>query len=410
MKKYYQFKLYPTKIQAKRLFQEMFVAKQIYDILLSFFNNPDKRDFIFEYQVEKEIQQILSKRNLSINSKVLQQEVRSFRTLIVSRSKLKQQGIQLGELKFKKFKETNNYSFKTCGTGQYSVERISEKKGILKLFRMEIPFAFSRDLPSIPKTLIISFDGIDFFASFCVEVPTLAEIQGLNIRQTFNTETSLGMDLNNHSIDFGTLSQHYKYKIQPLKNINKTIRKLEKLSRKMAKSREKAKLIAKNIGEEKPKESENYKKLTRKFKKLHRKVKRQRDARILDIKSYFIKVMLENNLNQVAVEDLSVVELTSKENVVVKIGTKKSMAMRKNILSIGYGKIRLAIKNACVQFGWRYNEVETKYSSKQCSCCGNINYELELKDREYVCKNSSCGFVIARDFNACRNLIQRIIR
>jgi hypothetical protein len=34
-----------------------------------------------------------------------------------------------------------------------------------------------------------------------------------------------------------------------------------------------------------------------KYKKLNRKVKRQRDARVMEIRSYFIKVMIENNLN-----------------------------------------------------------------------------------------------------------------
>ena len=161
---------------------------------------------------------------------------------------------------------------------------------------------------------------------------------------------------------------------------------------------------------EKVVESENYKKLTRKFKKLHRKVSQQRKARVMDIRSYFIKIMIENNLNQVAVEDMSIVELTSKDNIVVKLGTKRSMKMRNNILSLGYGMIRTAIEDACVHYGWRFHKVETKYSSKQCSCCGHIKYDLELKNREYICENASCGFVVPRDYNSCRNLIQRIPR
>ena len=110
----------------------------------------------------------------------------------------------------------------------------------------------------------------------------------------------------------------------------------------MAKSRERWK---KKQGE-KPLQSENYKKIERKFKKLHRKVSRQRQARILDIKSYFIKIMLENNLNQVALEDLDVKKITNKENVIGYIGTKRSKKMRKNLLSVGYGKIREEIEDA----------------------------------------------------------------
>lgn len=41
-------------------------------------------------------------------------------------------------------------------------------------------------------------------------------------------------------------------------------------------------------------------------------------------------------------------------------------------------------------------------SSKTCSNCGNINRDLQLKDRIYVCP--VCGHVIDRDLNASLNL------
>ena len=41
-------------------------------------------------------------------------------------------------------------------------------------------------------------------------------------------------------------------------------------------------------------------------------------------------------------------------------------------------------------------------SSKMCSCCGNINKDLKLKDRVYIC--SECGFIMDRDFNASLNI------
>jgi putative transposase len=401
MIRHYKFKLNPSKIQAKRLKQECFVAKQIFDILLNLYKNKDSRELVFSYSVNAHIKDILTKRNLSINSKVLQQSVRSFCTMITARSKLKAQGIHVGELKFKKFKDNINQSFKTCGKGQFKIERISHKKGILSLFKMKIPVVMTRDLPSIPKTLIISFDGIDFFASFSIEVPSINSINGLNIIQNFSRETSLGIDLNNNSVDFGTDKKHFKYKIIKLKQIDKTIKKLENLGRKMAKSRDRWE----RKKEEKPLQSENYKKIEKKFKKLHRKVARQRQARILDIKSYFIKIMLDNNLNQVAMEDLDVKKMTNKENVIAFIGTKKSKQMRKNLLSVGYGKIREEIEDACVQYGWRFHKVDPKYTSKQCACCGEINKKLKITEREYKC---SCGWEVARDYNACINILSRI--
>lgn len=41
-------------------------------------------------------------------------------------------------------------------------------------------------------------------------------------------------------------------------------------------------------------------------------------------------------------------------------------------------------------------------SSKTCSNCGNINKELQLKDREWTCNN--CSTVLDRDVNAACNI------
>lgn len=41
-------------------------------------------------------------------------------------------------------------------------------------------------------------------------------------------------------------------------------------------------------------------------------------------------------------------------------------------------------------------------SSKLCSCCGNINKELQLKDREWTCSN--CNTLLDRDVNASINI------
>jgi len=41
-------------------------------------------------------------------------------------------------------------------------------------------------------------------------------------------------------------------------------------------------------------------------------------------------------------------------------------------------------------------------SSKKCNDCGEINKELQLSDREWICK--SCGCIIDRDYNAAKNI------
>jgi len=47
-------------------------------------------------------------------------------------------------------------------------------------------------------------------------------------------------------------------------------------------------------------------------------------------------------------------------------------------------------------------KVDPQNISKMCSCCGKIDLELTLRDREYHCK--SCGLAIDRDINAAKNI------
>jgi len=47
-------------------------------------------------------------------------------------------------------------------------------------------------------------------------------------------------------------------------------------------------------------------------------------------------------------------------------------------------------------------KVNPKNTSKTCSCCGNINKLLTLRDRVYDC--DACGNAIDRDINAAINV------
>lgn len=49
--------------------------------------------------------------------------------------------------------------------------------------------------------------------------------------------------------------------------------------------------------------------------------------------------------------------------------------------------------------------VDAKYTSKKCHFCGNINHELDVKTRKWKCPN--CGKTLDRDINAAINILNR---
>ena len=84
-------------------------------------------------------------------------------------------------------------------------------------------------------------------------------------------------------------------------------------------------------------------------------------------------------------------------------GMLKNHSLAKHIADAAFGEIRRQLVYKTTWHGNTLNIVDRFFpSSKMCSCCGNINAELILTDRTYLCKR--CGMVKDRDLNAAINL------
>ena len=119
---------------------------------------------------------------------------------------------------------------------------------------------------------------------------------------------------------------------------------------------------------------------------LHEKVANQRKDFLQKTSSELIK-----NHDSLAIEDLAVSNMMKNHNLAQSI-SDCGWSMLVNMLEYKaewYGKNILKIG--------RFDP-----SSKTCSCCGNINKELTLKDREWICKK--CGTLLNRDVNAAINI------
>jgi len=84
---------------------------------------------------------------------------------------------------------------------------------------------------------------------------------------------------------------------------------------------------------------------------------------------------------------------------------KKNLSMKKNILQTSFSKLINIIDYKCVQFGIVVKYVDPKFTSKTCSYCDYINYDLKYQ-KEWTCPN--CNKVLDRDVNAAINILNDI--
>ena len=118
---------------------------------------------------------------------------------------------------------------------------------------------------------------------------------------------------------------------------------------------------------------------------------------------------LINNHDSIALEDLNIKGMSStckpKQDDNGKFlpnGASAKSGLNKSILDSGW---RMFVDMLEYKAKWSGKNIlkigRFDPSSKMCSCCGSINKELTLKDREWTCK---CGSVLNRDVNAAINI------
>lgn len=217
----------------------------------------------------------------------------------------------------------------------------------------------------------ITFDGIHWYASVGVEAPD-KPIEPMN--------DGIGIDLGVK--DLAICSDKHTYK-----NINKTdrVRRLEKQMRR--KQREISRKYEKNKDGNKYVKTKNIVKAELALLKLNHKLTNIRKNYIHQVTNEIIS----RKPKFIVLEDLNVK------------GMMKNKHLAKAVQQQNFAEFARILEYKAKQ-----NNIEVIYadrffpSSKTCSCCGAIKYDLKLKDRIFKC--NSCGLVIDRDFNASLNL------
>lgn len=87
----------------------------------------------------------------------------------------------------------------------------------------------------------------------------------------------------------------------------------------------------------------------------------------------------------------------------------QAMRLGKPTMDDGFGMFRDALKYKLEEQGKHLIKIDKWFpSSKTCSYCGEVNHDLQLEDRKWVCPH--CGRLIQRDQNAGTNIKREGIR
>jgi len=458
----YRYKLYPTLKQETLLSNHCFNANQTFNVLVSlnrnqFKYNKDKislpnnklniysqehlsqqrmylsqqRMYLSSTNEDDIVKTILRNRNLSINTKVLQQtrmlfnkdlqkKLKNIQTLKeehYKNEKEKQLKFNLinknnnNEYKIKKF-ELFNYkksgkfgyhSFQTTRE-QFSLHNYIDNQGkilpkwkILRLFGEEFKIKWSRNLISDIKTITINKEpNGEWYISFSQTIPLTIKPQ-----TNHKEEHILGMDLNIDNVVFSD-GKVFSHEIKN-KNVIKRNPKLLELKQKQSLYIENAKNNKSN--QNKVNNNKGYIKTTLTINKFEKKNNNIKNYELHKFVNELITYMKEKQITLLKMEKLNTKEMTSVEQDTKNsntIGKYNSKEMRKNILQVSFSKLQHILSYKCVQFGIAIEYIEATNTTKKCHCCGYINQLLTLKDREWKC--SKCRTFHLRDVNAAINI------
>ena len=275
-----------------------------------------------------------------------------------------QQSIQNMDIAFKKFFKGAGFpKFKSKHRGKqsFSIPQnviVENNLLIIPKFKEGINIVFHREIKGTIKSATISVTPTGkYFVSILVdtntEIPTKAPI-------TENATIGIDLGIKNFAITSdGEVFENPK-------NLRKAQSKLKYVQRK----------YSKNKG----------KRTKQRLALLHEKVVNKRKDFLHKAST---KLIRENQT--ICLEDLAVSNMVKNHNLAQAISdvSWSTFVTMLEYKADWYGKNILRIGRFAP-------------SSKTCSCCGTINKELTLKDREWTC--GSCSTVLDRDVNAAINI------
>ena len=350
MFKAYKYRLYPTNLQKELIHKHCGSSRFVYNLALETKQmayagskvNLNCFDLIKQLpDLKKELPWLKE-----CNSQSLQAPIRNLDNAFTKFFK--------GQADFPNFKKKSN-------RGSFNVPQnviVSDGRLIIPKFKEGIRIKLHRDLVGTVKQATVSFTptGKYFVSILCdtgEETPT---------KRPVKESTSVGIDLGIKTFIVASNRQEFD---NP-KHLRKAESRLKYVQRK----------YSKNKG----------KRTKHRLATLHEKVANKRKDFLHKVSSELIK-----NHDTVCTETLQVSNMLKNHN------------LAKSISDAGWGTFVTMLEYKADWYGKNLLKIGTfEPSSKMCSCCGKINKELTLKDREWTCKG--CSTLLSRDLNASINI------
>jgi putative transposase len=133
--------------------------------------------------------------------------------------------------------------------------------------------------------------------------------------------------------------------------------------------------------------SKNRRKALLRVQRLHEHIRNQRQ----DLLNKVVDQYTQRH-DLIALEDLHITNMV------------RNRHLSKSILDAGWGYLRQRFVVKAANAGRQLVLVDPAYTSKTCSCCGQLFHKFDLSTR-YI--NCACGLRLARDHNAAINILKR---
>ena len=366
----YRYRLKPTERQRETLDYHRDTCRQLYNHALYRFNQIPEDEGLAKQRVRKIRDELPDLKDwwddlTDVYSKVLQPTVMRIAKNVKALGKLKEQGYNVGELRWKSPREFRSFTYNQSGF------ELDKKSGqtVLSLSKLaDIPIELHRPLPdgaTVKEVTLKKEKTGEWFAIFGIEIDT--ESPAKTPLDEIDTDEMVGIDVGllkyAHDTD-GTAVESL--------DLSEERDRLEREQRKLSR---------------KEYESNNWEKQRQTVAECHLDIKRKRRDFLHKLSAYYAREY----------------ELVAVETLDMK-GMLESPRNSRNTASAAWNTFTKMLETKCEREGTHFVEVQPEGTTKECASCG-VETDKPLWVREHSCP--ACGFEADRDANAAWNILSR---